>query len=101
MSAGNIIRRAVFHGRVQGVGFRDFVERQAERIGVEGWVRNRRDGTVEAVFAGPTELVEAMVSACRRGPRSASVESIDITEANESELALRPAGNDFATLPTI
>ena len=101
MSGGNIIRRAVFHGRVQGVGFRDFVERQAERIGVEGWVRNRRDGTVEAVIAGPSELVEAMISACRRGPRSASVESIDVVEANEAELTLRPAGSEFVTLPTV
>jgi acylphosphatase len=100
VSGGLIIRRAVFRGRVQGVGFRDFVERQAERIGVEGWVRNRRDGSVEAVLAGPSEQVEAMISACRRGPRSAHVETVDVSDANESELALRPAGVEFVTLPT-
>jgi acylphosphatase len=101
VSGGMIIRRAVFRGRVQGVGFRDFVERQAERIGVEGWVRNRRDESVEAIFAGPSDEVAAMVAACRRGPRSAHVETVDVSDANESELSLRPAGVDFVTLPTV
>lgn len=95
------IQRALFHGRVQGVGFRDFVERQAERNGIEGWVRNRRDGLVEAVFAGPLDQVDATIAACRRGPRSALVESVDVTEADDGELALRPSGSKFAILPTI
>jgi acylphosphatase len=100
MSA-HVIQRAVFRGRVQGVGFRDFVERQAERLGVGGWVRNRRDGSVEAVFAGPPDQVETVIAACRRGPRSAAVESVDVTAASETELALGPAGAEFVTLPTL
>lgn len=100
MSA-SVTQRAVFRGRVQGVGFRDFVERQAERTGVSGWVRNRRDGTVEAVFAGSPEQVQATIEACRRGPRSANVEGVDVTAASDSDLALRPAGVAFTTLPTM
>ena len=100
MSA-TIIHRAIFRGRVQGVGFRDFVKRQAERNGVEGWVRNRRDGMVEAVFAGLEAQVQATVEACRRGPRSARVEAVEVTPASEADLALRPAGVTFVTLPTI
>lgn len=95
-----VIKRALFRGRVQGVGFRDFVERQAERDGVEGWARNRRDGSVEAVLAGPRDRVEATIDACRRGPRTALVEAVEVMEASEAELALRPAGSKFAILPT-
>ena len=61
--------RVIVHGRVQGVFFRDTIRREAERRGVAGWVRNRRDGAVEAVFEGRREDVEAMVELCRRGPR--------------------------------
>lgn len=100
MSA-TVTQRAIFRGRVQGVGFRDFVERQAGRNGVAGWVRNRRDGTVEAVFAGPQAQVQATVEACRRGPRSAHVEAVEVTPASEADLALRPAGVTFVTLSTI
>ena len=64
----NVIRHVVVRGRVQGVGYRAFVEDEALRLGLEGWVRNRRDGTVEAVFSGPDETVAAMIEACRRGP---------------------------------
>ncbi len=76
-----IVRRAVVHGRVQGVGFRAFVEYTAERLGLEGWVRNRRDGTVEAVFAGPEQSVTAALEACRAGPRHGHVDRIDVEEA--------------------
>jgi acylphosphatase len=65
--------RATITGRVQGVGFRAFVEREARRRGLSGWVRNRQDGAVEAVFSGPGETVDAMIAACRVGPRSAVV----------------------------
>ena len=61
------IRHVIFRGRVQGVGFRAFVEDEAARIGVEGWVRNRRDGTVEAVFAGDPKVIDEMTAACRKG----------------------------------
>jgi len=71
-------RRVVVHGFVQGVGFRYAVERAAESRGVAGWVRNRPDGTVEAVFEGESDDVEALVEACRRGPRGAEVDRVDV-----------------------
>jgi acylphosphatase len=65
-------------GRVQGVSFRVWTERRANALGLSGWVRNTRDGDVEAVFSGPAEAVEAMLAACREGPRLAEVASVDI-----------------------
>jgi acylphosphatase len=73
-------RRVVAHGLVQGVFFRDTVRRRAETAGVSGWVRNNRDGTVEAVFEGDADAVEGLVAFCRRGPRGALVERIDVIE---------------------
>ena len=64
----DIVRHVVVQGRVQGVGYRAFVEDEAMRRRLRGWVRNRRDGSVEAVFAGPRTVVEAMIEACRHGP---------------------------------
>ncbi|HEV2558867.1 MAG TPA: acylphosphatase [Microvirga sp.] len=72
---------AIVHGRVQGVGFRAWVQHQAELRGLEGWVRNRRDGTVEAVVSGPAPAVDAMLAACRQGPASARVERVETDEA--------------------
>ena len=66
------------HGFVQGVGFRFSVQRAAELHGVAGWVRNRPDGTVEAVFEGEGEAVEALVRLCREGPRGADVERVEV-----------------------
>jgi acylphosphatase len=94
------VRHVVFRGRVQGVGFRAFVEETAANAGVNGWVRNRRDGTVEAVFAGDTKIVEATIAACRKGPRMARVEAIDVRDGSADELALRGTEN-FAVLPTV
>ena len=71
-------RRVVVHGFVQGVGFRFAVERAAGSRGVSGWVRNRPDGTVEAVFEGEREDVEALADFCRRGPRGAEVERVEV-----------------------
>lgn len=71
-------RRVLIHGRVQGVGYRDWMLRQAQRLGVHGWVRNRTDGAVEALVAGEEAAVQALLSACRRGPPLARVD--DITE---------------------
>jgi acylphosphatase len=65
--------RLVISGRVQGVGFRMFVERQAFKHGVRGWVRNRRDGTVEALIIGDEAALRDMETACRRGPSLAAV----------------------------
>jgi acylphosphatase len=77
-------RHVIVHGFVQGVGFRLAVERAARSRGMAGWVRNRPDGTVEAVFEGAPEDVEALVEKCRRGPRGAVVERVEV-EAQEPE----------------
>lgn len=87
-------RRVVIAGRVQGVGWRDWMIRQARELGVAGWVRNRRDGTIEALLDGPEAAVEELLRACRRGPRGASVESV--TE----EMAEPPDDPGFHRLPT-
>jgi acylphosphatase len=71
-------RHVIIYGRVQGVGFRFGVERAANTRSVAGWVRNRPDGTVEAVFEGELEDVEALVEFCRRGPRGAEVERVEV-----------------------
>ncbi len=75
-----IRRRVVVHGRVQGVFFRETTRRAAERHGVAGWVQNRPDGTVEAVFEGEPGAVERLVAVAREGPRGAEVERLDVSE---------------------
>lgn len=75
-----IRRRAVIHGQVQGVFFRDTLRRQALSAGVAGWARNRGDGTVEAVFEGEPAAVEVLVTTCHKGPRGARVERVDVTD---------------------
>jgi acylphosphatase len=70
-------RRVVVHGGVQGVFFRDTTRRLARQHGVAGWVRNKRDGTVEAVFEGEADAVERLVRFCREGPRGAVVERVE------------------------
>ncbi|MGA0023502.1 MAG: acylphosphatase [Burkholderiales bacterium] len=69
-------------GRVQGVGFRNYLEYKAREIGISGWVRNRRDGSVEAVISGERAAVEAMIDCARRGPRVATVTEVRISPAN-------------------
>jgi acylphosphatase len=69
-------RRVVIRGRVQGVGYRDWMVREATRLGVQGWVRNRADGAVEALVDGEDAAVQALLSACRRGPMLARVDEI-------------------------
>ena len=81
-----IRRRVVVSGRVQGVFFRDTVRRMAGSRGVTGWVRNRSDGTVEAVFEGDEETVGAMVEFCRQGPRGAEVEEVNVSEEEPAAL---------------
>ena len=73
--------RLLISGRVQGVGFRAFVEREALGRGIRGWVRNRRDGSVEALLIGEPSLVAQLEEACRRGPRLASVSAVERHEA--------------------
>ena len=78
--------RVVVHGRVQGVWFRDSCRQQALFEHVAGWVRNRSDGTVEAVFEGPHDAVARMVSWCRMGPPRADVTTIDVFEEESEDL---------------
>ena len=76
------------HGRVQGVSFRAWTQHLAELHGLTGWVRNRQDGSVEAVFSGPEDLVQVMLKACHQGPAGAAVESIETLESSEADLDL-------------
>jgi acylphosphatase len=86
-------RHVVIYGFVQGVGFRFWVERAANSRGVAGWVRNRADGAVEAVFEGEPEDVDALVGFCRRGPRGAQIERVDVEEQSAEGLSgFRVAG---------
>jgi acylphosphatase len=82
-----IRRRVVVHGFVQGVFFRDTVRRLAVSRHVAGWVRNNRDGTVEAVFEGEDDAVDALVRLCREGPRGARVDRMDVFDEDLEDLA--------------
>src|ERR1700761_6318173 len=95
------IHQVTIRGRVQGVGYRAWVEHQARAHGLEGWVRNRRDGSVEALFAGPADVVANMVALCHRGPASARVEAVREESAEPDALNLRRKGEGFSVLPTI
>jgi acylphosphatase len=86
-------KRIVIRGLVQGVGYRAWMARQAAKLGVAGWVRNRDDGSVEALVAGDTAAVEELLRLCRRGPRAAEVMSI------EEDLADPPDDPGFVQLP--
>ena len=78
---------AIIHGRVQGVWFRAWTSGEAQKLGLDGWVRNRIDGTVEAVFAGPEAQVEAMLLKCKSGPPLARVDRIETQPANVPDQA--------------
>jgi len=95
-----VIRHVIVHGRVQGVGFRAFVEREALTRGVEGWVRNRRDGSVEALFAGDDDVVADMIAACGQGPLGARVDVQHQRDSDSDDLKLRRRGELFSVLPT-
>ena len=82
-----VTKHLLITGRVQGVGFRFYMERKAREIGVSGWVRNRRDGSVEAMVQGSPDTVETMITWARRGPPSAVVAEVRVTDAS----------GDFAT----
>ena len=94
------IRHVIIRGRVQGVGYRAFVQHEALRRGVAGWARNRRDGSVEAVFAGPPEVVDAITAACRQGPPGARVSGLAVEEGGPEALEARRPGEVFSVLPT-
>ena len=86
--------KAIIQGRVQGVGYRDWADRQARALGLCGYVRNRRDGSVELVVAGSIENVERMLNLCRQGPRLAEVQDIEIANSSWT-------GTGFEILPTV
>lgn len=88
----------VIHGRVQGVGFRESLVFEANRLGARGWVRNCRDGTVEAVLDGPRDARAALFAWANRGPAAALVTRVDARAASAAEAAL--AGPRFARLPS-
>ena len=87
--------RLTITGRVQGVGYRDWAIHTGRRLGLTGWVRNRRDGAVEALIVGEEGAVGQMIEACRRGPPSARVQEIDVDPV---DLDILPDG--FTRLPT-
>jgi acylphosphatase len=87
--------RLTITGRVQGVGYRDWTIGTALSLGLTGWVRNRRDGAVEALVVGDDSAVGQMIEACRRGPRMAHVDAVDVEPV---DLDILPAG--FTQLPT-
>lgn len=96
-----IIRHVKVRGRVQGVGFRAFVADTAERLNLEGWVRNQRSGGVEAVFAGPEQAVAAAIEACREGPRVSLVDAVDAQDGGSDLLQQRKPGERFSVLRTV
>jgi acylphosphatase len=98
--SGQTIRHVVIRGRVQGVGYRAWTQHEALRRGVGGWARNRRDGSVEAVFAGAPDVVAAMIEACRHGPDGAHVTDIAQDAAGAEALAPRRPGELFSVLQT-
>ena len=85
----------IVSGRVQGVWFRGWTCEQARALGLTGWVRNRRDGSVEAVFAGPPAAVDQMVAACRQGPPAARVDAVSASPASD------PGLSGFEARPTV
>jgi acylphosphatase len=95
------IRQVTIRGRVQGVGYRAWVADTARRLGLDGWVRNRRDGSVEAVFAGSLHAVTGLVVQCQSGPAMARVDAVVEEPGNADALKLRASGERFSVLPTL
>jgi acylphosphatase len=93
--------RVIVRGRVQGVGFRAWVAQTAAARGLAGWVRNCRDGSVEALFVGPADAVNAMIETCHQGPLLARVTAVETMDANAADLDLRHRGQRFSVLPTV
>lgn len=86
---------------MQGVGYRAFVERAALQVGLGGWIRNRRDGSVEAVFIGAPEQVDLLIATCSKGPFVARVTELEQRDARVEEINLQRQGEVFSVLPTL
>jgi acylphosphatase len=97
MTGAEKIVRVTIGGDVQGVGYRAWMEMEARAGGLRGWVRNRLNGDVEALFAGPPDAVEALCAACWRGPSQARVDKVELVEADPAALA-GPGFRQIATL---
>jgi acylphosphatase len=95
MTQGERSARLQITGRVQGVGYRDWVIDEATALGLRGWVRNRRDGSVEVMASGPETAITALAEACWRGPRSARVVNVEIDRSVAPVI-----GSGFGRLPT-
>jgi len=91
----SLTRRLIIHGRVQGVGFRYATLLEARRLRLSGWVRNRRDGTVEALACGPVEAVEALTAWAQHGPPAARVELVEVSDSQEV------IAGEFEQTPTV
>ena len=87
MAEDTIRRRATVHGNVQGVFFRDSTQEEAEKHGVNGWVRNQSDGSVETVLEGPRDAVEAVLSFLEDGPSKADVDRVDVQDEEPEGLS--------------
>ena len=98
---GDVICHVIVGGKVQGVGYRAWIEREAVARHLGGWVRNRKDGTVEAVLSGPEDVVAALIEKCRRGPAMARVTAIDRVQADADVLNLRMRGERFSILESL
>lgn len=101
MTSEKTIVHVWVRGRVQGVGYRGFTQMEAIACGISGWVRNRRNGDVEAVFAGPITAIEALCAICRRGPPGAFVQTLEVTPADMSALADVGWDGGFVQLATV
>jgi acylphosphatase len=101
MTSERVCTRISVHGRVQGVGYRAWLARTAHAKEVDGFVRNRADGSVEALIVGSPEAVESILEAARQGPRGSIVESVHHERADDALLAERPSAGGFVVLPTL
>ncbi|MFO1124638.1 MAG: acylphosphatase [Methylocystis sp.] len=92
------IIRLIIEGRVQGVSYRAFLVREALALDLTGWARNRRDGAVEAIAAGPRPALDALIDAARRGPRLSRVDGLREEPADEAAL-VEFCGTEFSVAP--
>jgi len=100
MNDASRLLRLHISGLVQGVGYRAFLAREATRLGVHGWVRNRLDGSVEALARGAPEALDALVDAAKRGPGGSRVDAVRIEPADDAALGDASGGEGLTIAPT-